>query len=265
MISAALLPLLALVPSSIQVGGLTRTYELYVPSELDRSRPVPLVLVLHGAGGTGRRLAPAVKFEALADQKRFIVVYPDGYEKHWNDGRGIPEWTSHIKDVDDVGFLSALIDKLIATQNADPHRVYVTGISNGGLMSHRLGCELAGKVAAIAPVVRTFTTKMAEGCRPSRPIPVLMFFGTADRQVPFEGGIQKMGSAATPVLSARETIEKWASLDGCPLKPPLADKVELQCSQGSEVVAYILEGAGHSWPKDATQIIWNFFAKHALK
>lgn len=262
-----------LVPQSLESGGITRTYLLYTPPGIQANRPVPAVLVLHGAGGTGERLAKAVQFHELAVKKGFLVIYPDGFERHWNDGRGLPEWTSHVRNIDDIAFFSALIDRLIARHQADPNRIFVTGISNGGLMTHRVGCELAGKVAAIAPVVRTFTVKMAASCRPSRPVPALMFFGTADRLVPFEGGEQKMGGTSTPVLSARQTIDKWAALDGC--TPPPLDQITTNrpgrrvsfssCKQGAEVVACIREGAGHSWPPDATGLIWDFFEKHPRK
>ena len=170
-----------------------------------------------------------------------------------------------MKNVDDPGFFSALIDRLIATENADPARVFVTGISNGGLMSHRLGCELADKITAIAPVVRTLTVKLAGQCAPARPIPVLMFFGTADKLVPFEGGIQKMGSAETPVLSAHQTIAKWAELDGCSASPKVGKEGTVErrsyagCKGGTRVEAIIREGAGHTWPPGAAEVIWEFF------
>ncbi len=252
-----------LVPAAIEAGGLTRTYRYYAPPGVEKR---PLIFVLHGAGGTAQSLSNSLHIETLAAEKQFIVVYPDGFEKHWNDLRGIPEWTAHTRNVDDIAFFSALIDRFIAGHHADPKRVFVTGISNGGLMSHRIGCELAGKVAAIAPVVRTFTVKLSEGCKPARPLPVMMFFGTADKLVPFEGGMQKMGSIETPVLSAQQTIDRWVALDGCTGKPPALRPTQVYsaCRGGAQVVAHIREGAGHSWPKDATPLILEFFARHPM-
>jgi len=270
-----LLPLAALAqeltPQSIVVGGVTRTYRFHAPP--NAGRKPPLVLVLHGAGGDGERVARTTRFEQLAANKGFIVVYPDGFERHWNDLRGIPEWTAQRLNIDDIGFFSALIDRFVSRHHADPKRIFVTGISNGGLMSHRLGCELADKIAAIAPVVRTLTVKLAEGCKPARPIAVQMFFGTADKLVPFEGGIQKMGSVGTPVLSARQTIDKWAALNRCasppavtPTAAPAGSREVYQgCRESAEVVAYIREGAGHSWPPDATGLICAFFEKHPMR
>jgi polyhydroxybutyrate depolymerase len=260
-----------LARGTIEAGGVTRTYTYYAPPRTPGK--LPLVIVLHGAGGTGERLAPVTHFDKLAEAKRFLVVYPDGFENHWNDLRGIPEWTAHQKNIDEIAFFNALIDRFVASHNVDPRRFFVTGISNGGLMSHRLGCELAGRIAAIAPVVRTLTVQLAERCAPARPLPALMFFGTADKLVPFEGGIQKMGSAETPVLSAHQTVAKWAALDGCSAQPETtrtANPAGLRitypgCRSGSEVVACIREGAGHTWPPDATELIWAFFEKHPLR
>jgi polyhydroxybutyrate depolymerase len=264
-------PAAELVPQTIEVGGLLRTYRYYAPP--NRAGKLPLVFVLHGAGGDGERVARTTRFEQLAAKVGFIVVYPDGFEKHWNDLRGIPEWTAQQRNIDDVGFFSALIDRFVSQHHADAKRVFVAGISNGGLMSHRLGCELANKIAAIAPVVRTLTHKLADGCRPARAISVLMFFGTADKLVPFEGGIQKMGSVGTPVLSARQTIEKWARLNRCASPPSVTPTTEPagsreafgNCRDGVEVMAYIREGAGHAWPPDATELIWAFFEKHPMR
>jgi len=251
--------------STIEQGGLKRTYRLYTPSKLDRSRPAPLVLVLHGSGGASAGMVRTTHFNDVADAHGFLVAYVDGFEKHWNDLRGIPEWSAQRDNVDDVGFFAALIGKLTGKGGADPRRVYVTGISNGGLMTHRLGCELADKLTAIAPVVRTFTRSLAEGCHPARPLPVLMFFGTADKLVPFEGGIQKMGSKETPVLSAHETIAKCAALDGCETSPKVTKEGKTesreysQCRAHTRVTAYVLEGGTHSWPPDASETIWKFF------
>lgn len=259
-----------LVPESVVIGGLTRAYRFYEPAHARQK--LPLVFVLHGAGGDGKRLAASVRFEQLAAQKGFIVVYPDGFENHWNDLRGIPEWSAHQRNIDDVGFFATLIDKFVTRHDADPKRVFVTGISNGGLMSHRLGCELAGKIAAIAPVVRTLTVKLADQCAPARPVPIQMFFGTADKLVPFEGGMQKMGSIETPVLSAQQTIDKWATWNGCKAAASVTKTTEPAgrreaysgCRHRADVIAYIREGAGHTWPKDANELIWSFFESHPM-
>lgn len=133
---------------SIIAGGLKRTYLIHLPAS-DIRRSMPLVIVLHGGGGNGKSMVKLTNggFGKLSDKKGFIVVYPNGIEKHWNDGRNEAEigYETHEKNTDDVGFISALIDDLIKKYNADPKRVYVTGMSNGAIMSYRLGCELSGK------------------------------------------------------------------------------------------------------------------------
>jgi polyhydroxybutyrate depolymerase len=282
---------------SIKIGDRTRTYLLYAPPNVPAGKKLALVLALHGGGGNADSVKTDSRFHELAAKRGFLVAFPNGYEHNWNDGRGIPDWPAHRENVDDVGFLSALIDHLVATRNADPRRVFATGISNGGLMSLRLGCELAGKIAAIAPVARTMPVKMAEGCRPSQPMPVIFFLGAADPLVPFAGGDQVIRSHRTPTLSGAATGEKWARLNGCGMTPTRAEVPEAAdpsqgmtvrrevysgCKSGAEVVAYVLEGAGHTWPGgharlteaqvgkvnpklNATEIIWEFFERHARK
>ena len=204
---------------SIKVGDRTRTYLLYAPPNVPTGKKLALVLALHGGGGNANSVKSDSRFHELAARRGFLVAFPNGYEHNWNDGRGIPDWPAHRENVDDVGFLSALIDHLVATRNVDPKRVYATGISNGGLMSLGLGCELATKIAAIAPVARTMPVKMAEGCRPSLPMPIILFLGAADPLVPFAGGDQVIGTHRTPTLSGAATGEKWARLNSCGMTP----------------------------------------------
>lgn len=129
--------------SSILSGGLQRTYNVHISSSYDKTMPTPLLIVLHGGGGTGQGMTKLANFNAIADRENFIIVYPDGFENHWNDGRGVQRYRAQTQNIDDVGFISALIDHLSGELNIDASRIYVTGISNGAMMSHRLGCELS--------------------------------------------------------------------------------------------------------------------------
>jgi polyhydroxybutyrate depolymerase len=135
--------------ASIMHNGLKRSYLIHLPPD-DKSRPMSLVIALHGGGGTGSRMEKLTQggFNALSDREGFIVVYPDGLEKHWNDGRSVKEagWRAHKENVDDVGFISALIEHLVKEQNVDPKRVYITGVSNGALMASKLACEKTEKI-----------------------------------------------------------------------------------------------------------------------
>jgi polyhydroxybutyrate depolymerase len=282
--------------SSIFSGGLQRTYNVHVGSSYDKTRPTPLLIVLHGGGGTGQGMVKLTGFNAVADRESLIIVYPDGFEKHWNDGRGV-QWQAQIENVDDVGFISALIDHLSDELNIDAKRVYVTGISNGGMMSHRLGCELSQKITAIAPVASNIPVNMASIWAPSRPVSVLIINGTEDPLVPWAGGEIRLGrNTFGIVLSVSDTVKFWVGKDQCSPSPTitqLSDKdpsdgttvrkeVYGGCENGAEVVLYAVEGGGHTWPGglqylpesiigrtsrdfDASEVIWQFFKEHPIK
>jgi polyhydroxybutyrate depolymerase len=162
---------------SMNVAGLKRTYLIHIPSGYTIMKSMPLLIVLHGGGGTGRNMVKLTlgEFDRISDESGFVVVYPDGIDKHWNDGRSSETTRSRINqgNIDDVGFIAALIDHLIKEMNTDPKRVYVTGMSNGAIMSYRLACELAGKITAIAPVAGNIPQDLLLACSPLKPVSVL--------------------------------------------------------------------------------------------
>lgn len=287
---------------SIIFGGLERTYLLHIPPSHDKTKPLPLVIALHGGGGTGKNMVTLTLggFDKLSDEKSFIVVYPDGIEKHWNDGRNEEEtrYRTHKENIDDVGFIAALIDNLIKKLNIDPKRVYITGISNGAMMSYRLACDLTEKIAAIAPVAGNIPQDIYSSCSPSRPLSVLAINGVNDPLVPFAGGnitgpfgFKKLGK----VLSTSDTIKFWVAHNHCsssrvtqePDKDPkdgtrVKKEVYGNCQNGTEVILYTIEGGGHTWPGgwqylsekivgktsrdiDANEVIWDFFKNHSTK
>jgi polyhydroxybutyrate depolymerase len=282
--------------ASITCGGLERTYRVHISSSYDQSRPTPLVIVLHGGGGTGQGMPKLTGFNAVADRENFITVYPDGFEKHWNDGRGV-QWRAQVENVDDVGFISTLIDRLSDELNIDAKRIYVTGISNGGMMSHRLGCELSQKIAAISPVASNIPVNKASVWTPSRPVPVLIINGTEDPLVPWDGGDIHLGKTTFgEVLSVADTVKFWVGKDQCsssPVVTQLPDKdpadgttvrkeVYGGCQDGAEVVLYAIEGGGHTRPGglqylpesiigktsrefNASEVIWQFFKEHPME
>jgi polyhydroxybutyrate depolymerase len=284
---------------SLMVNGLKRTYIIHLPAAVNTM--MPLVIVLHGGGGKGKSMVKLTNsgFDKLSDKKGFIVVYPDGIDKHWNDDRNGSEtgYVTHEKNIDDVGFISALIDELIMKYNIDSKRVYVTGMSNGAIMSYRLGCELSGKIAAIAPVAGNIPENL-QNCRPSNPVPVLAINGDKDPLVPYDGGEvtgpfgkKKLGK----VLSTHESILFWVKTNGCSSKPVVTDVPDNDRDDGTrvqklqfmndrnncDVIFYTIKGGGHTWPggyqylgewivgktcRDiiATGVIWEFFEKHSL-
>lgn len=273
---------------SITHGGLTRTYRLRIPPGYDGTKPAPLVLAFHGGGAQGSAATAerGLGFNPLADKHGFIVAYPNGIDHHWNDGRISPRFKN---EQDDVGFVSALIEHLATTLNIDRRRIYATGNSNGGFFTHRLGWELADKLAAIAPGASTMGENMVARFAPKQPISVLYLHGTKDPAVPFDGG-EVIGKGGL-VIPAPKMAGMWAKANGCPAKPKveqLPDKdpndgttvrreTYAPCKNGTEVVFYVIEGHGHNWPGraannpaagpstkeiKAAEVVWEFFAKH---
>src|SRR3989338_7551505 len=155
---------------SISVNGVERRYLLHLPLSYEQSSgKLPLVLFFHGGKSKGEGMDRLTGFNTEADRNNFVIVYPKGIDERWNDGRG-----SELATADDVGFVRALIDQLVQDYRIDPTRVYATGISNGGILSHRLACELSDKITAIASVAGTLPTNVAQNCRPSRPVAVFI-------------------------------------------------------------------------------------------
>ncbi len=273
----------------LEHGGRTRTFQYHLPPEVQPE--APLVVALHGRMGQGKNQAKLTGLDAVADEAGFIVVYPDGVDRSWADGRGTTP--ADLEGVDDVGFLTAVVDHFIQRFGVDRRRVYVTGMSNGAMMSYRLACEASDRFAAFAPVGALMGQVLAERCAPSRPVPLISFVGTEDSLVPFEGG--EVSGKRGPVLSAVASREKWAALNGCEGGPEVApepdrdpeDETRVRrethapCREGSEVAFYVIEGGGHTWPGgwqylgqwligrtsrdiDASRAAWDFFQRFQL-
>lgn len=247
----------------MQVAGQARTYAIHVPDGRAPADGFPLVLAFHGGGMQGQGMRRLTGFDALADARRFIVVYPDGIDKHWNDGR------STIKHPqDDVRFVAELIDELERRHPVDRARTYAAGLSNGALFAQRLGCALSGRIAAIASVAGTMPKELGVQCRPSRPVALLQISGTADPIMPFDGGdVADFGGRGEggQVQSAARTTSFWARHNGCAASPALQalpprvalDRTRLMqarysgCVAGGEVELLTVAGGGHAWPGGA--------------
>jgi polyhydroxybutyrate depolymerase len=274
---------------SISSQGRERTYRLYVPVTLPRDAAAPLVFVFHGGDGNGASAERLTGFDDLADREKFVVAYPDGWGKHWNDGRNVDAFDSFHDRVDDVAFVSQLIDAITAAHRIDSRRVYATGISNGAIFSNFLGARLAERIAAIAPVAGGLAEPVRPGFHPARPVSALIVNGTEDPLVPYDGGA--VSRTHGRVTGAEETARLWAEADGCrrdaaPEAPTTADggcrtrrSRWTAGREGSEVVLDTIEGGGHTWPggpqylprlligracpqPDATKEIWEFFRAH---
>ncbi|MBW2487042.1 MAG: esterase [Deltaproteobacteria bacterium] len=250
---------------TLRHDGLKREYILYRPSA--RAAPAierPLLVVLHGGGGTYKHMLrlTSERFNQLAERDGFFVVYPQGIDKSWNDGRGDETSGAHRKGIDDVGFLKTLIEKLIDQYPIDARRVFVTGISNGGLMSYLLACRLPDTIRAIAPVTAQIPSAIAPLCRAESAVSLAVFNGTEDPLVPYKGGqIKVFGRQRGAVLSTDETINIWRKKNRCSPQAKITAFADLAddgtrvtkmeygpCDKGSKVALYRIDGGGHTWP-----------------
>jgi polyhydroxybutyrate depolymerase len=258
---------------SLDFGGATRRYLLHVPSGWDGLTPLPLVLNFHGFTYSADQQPEYTGMSPVADANGFAVAYPDGIGNSWNGGACCGSAASG--NVDDVGFARAVVADAQSRICVDRRRVYATGMSNGGFLSHRIACEAADLVAAVAPVAGVLGIDAA-ACNPSRPVPVMHFHGTSDVIVPY-GGNPLIG-----YVSVAETIDGWAARDGCSGAPSVtftngsAHCETRACAEGTEVVLCTIDGMGHCWPGratclftastdiSATEAMWPFFQKFAL-
>ena len=260
-------------------SGEERHYLLHVPESYDPSTPVPLVISLHGFAQWPAHQSQLTGWTELADQSGFIVVHPGGlgFPKRWQtelqaDGAPSP----------DVIFISDLIDQLERDYAIDPNRIYVNGLSNGGGMSALLACELSDRVAAMGSVAGAYSFSW-DACSSAQPVPAIIFHGTDDPIVPYDGGVA--GDCRFTFPPVPSWVEGLAQHNGCesvPVELPSSGDVSgiryENCAKDAEVIFYTIKGGGHSWPgggylpkwlvghttqdMDATQVMWEFFQSH---
>lgn len=279
----------------VRFHGFRRTYHVHLPPGYHAARPLPMVVVVHGAFDTAKGMERFTGFSDLADQENFIALYPNGigilgYLQHWNAGHCCAR--AAVVGIDDVGFLTKVIEDACARLAVDRRRIYMTGFSNGGMMVHRFAAERGDLLAAIAPLAAT------AGGRPDNhapewsipdpmcPMPLLAMHGLADAYVPFAGGVSPARGDARQYWPVMRSLALWTRRNGC-LKAPITrderqGKVHVttwqDCTQGANVMLYTLEGWDHEWPGpyftaklddqnplrdfDAARIIWDFFKGH---
>lgn len=264
---------------SMVSSGEHREYILYVPRSYDPSKPAPLVISMHGAGGWPKQQMDLSRWNDLAEREGFIVVYPSAF-----DGPGPRIWRADVGPglMKDVRFIEDLVEKLESTYNVDPQRIYANGFSNGGGMSFVLSCALAGRVAAIGMV------GAAQGlpfswCRDRQPVPMIAFHGTDDPDAPYRGGMSWM--APNPFPDVEKWAESWSRRNRCSgpvleteAAPDVVRREYTRCAEDASVVLYTIRGGGHTWPGggplpeyfvgrttnsvDATGEMWTFFRAH---
>ncbi len=269
---------------SILHHSVHRTYLLHVPHSYDPGNPVPLIVAMHGGFGSGAQLQNQSQLSKKSDHAGFIVVYPEGLKgplgiRTWNAGRCCGYAMNN--DIDDVGFLSALIDTLIANYSIDTNRVYATGMSNGAFMSYRLACEKSNKIAAIAPVAGTMNVNV---CNPLCGVPVIHFHSYHDHNVPYQGGVGTgVSNHYNPPLDS--VLHVWSGFNRCAFQNDTVhhdtDYTHITwtgCDCGHALHLYLTQDGGHSWPGGlataigdpgstvihANDLMWGFFQQHSL-
>ena len=265
---------------SFEFDGQEREHLVFIPDNYTDAKSYPLVIFLHGYGGNGQGGMEYSQFNQVGNTYNFLIVYPSGIP-NWNSGIG-DNPTSSTPDVNDVGYIDALIDTLSDSFNIDLGRIYATGFSNGGFMAYKLACQLSHRIAAVASVSGVMSTSTLDKCNPSRAIPVLHIHGTKDNMV-FIDGLKEW-------RSVEETVRYWTNFNNCDISEmtvlqdsdPTDDcTVEkysyTNCTNNSNVTYYKVINGGHTWPgaypiiyqntnkdMDASIEIWNFFKDYQL-
>lgn len=268
---------------SLQHQSQTRKYRVHIPKHYNKAQATPLVLSLHGGGGNMHYQADDAYYHLISksDQAGFIAVFPNGYSRlrsgkfaTWN--AGICCGKARDAQVDDVGFIQKVVADIKTKANIDPQRVYANGMSNGGMMSYRLACELADTFAAIAAVAGTDGT---QHCTPSKPIAILHIHALDDERVLFNGGSGVKSQTHADFVSVPDTMSKWMKLNACNPTPQRVLQVNgayceeySACQHHTHVKLCVTESGGHAWPGgskvrggagttaiNANDIIWAFY------
>lgn len=256
---------------TIEQGGMERVYRIHVPASYDGTEAVPLVLFLHGGGGdadVGSRMG----MTPVADQHDFIVVYPEGINKHWNDGRDSVRFREHDAKIDDVAFIQALVESLQEQYKINASKIFTAGASNGGFMSQRLAMEMSDVFAGAGIIIATMGRPLHKSFHPKLPVSMFFMNGTDDPLVPYDGGevkfeiaprLQRNQPSRGFCISTDEAVQLWVRRNGLadatPKKETLPDNdksddctVEQTTWSNSKsptsVVLYRIIGGGHSIP-----------------
>ena len=275
------------VAHTIDVNGVSRNYLLYAPPGQSGKR-MPAFIMMHGSGSSATQQERYSNFDAFAQAHGLVVMYPNGIDKHWNDGRVI----GHESTADDIGFMKAMLAEVIARGLIDPKRVYAAGISNGGFMAQHMACVMPDALAGIAVIAATLPVDAA--CPSPRPMPVIFFHGTADKFVPFNGGpiAPQFGNRGSAISNA-QAVAIWQKRNGCGAAqktqlPAKDDSMTVtvetySCPAGRGLENVIVQDGGHTWPGahqgwlitkflgpvtdniDANATMWTFFESQSPK
>ncbi len=265
------------VSGSFTYGGQTRTYQLYVPAIYNSNNAVPLVLNLHGYGSNNTQQMAYGDFKPIADTANFLILAPQGSLDQFSTAHWNANWAT---GVDDIGFLSALIDTVSANYSINQNRIYSTGMSNGGFMSFTLAGQLSNKITAVASVTGTMSILQIPANTVTIPMPIMQIHGTADATVDYNGDAN--------FLSVDDVLNYWIGHNNCNITPVITQVPDINTADGctaerydyingdngAEVVHYKITPGAHTWPGapfsigvtnqdfDASVEIWKFFSKY---
>jgi polyhydroxybutyrate depolymerase len=273
---------------SMIIDGRVRTYTLNLPPNYYDSTGFSLVVAMHGGGGSAAQFESTSLLTEKANAAHFIVVYPEGVQstgplaaRTWNAGTCCDY--AVVNNINDVGFISQLVDKLLGAYKINPKKVYATGHSNGGMLAYRLACEIPGKIAAIA--ANSTTMVVTKPCNPTRPVPVLHMHSILDTNVPYTGG---KGTGPTNVYfpPTDSVLNVWSLKDMCanPSQTITSNssytyKKWTSCSNNITIQFYLTQDGGHAWPGglpgsangdtpstaiNANILLWDFFQQYQL-
>lgn len=283
------------ISDSLQHQTYQRHYIVHLPPGYNKNSPTPAVIVLHGGSGNYQSVQGFTQMNFVSNQNDFLAVYPQGIGNappgySWADGRNT---TADQAGIDDVGFMSKLIDTLYYDYNIDTSRVYICGFSNGGFMTQRLACEIPEKFAAVGALGCSIDTNLIQSCNPSKAVPTAYFSGTSDPEVPFTGGSMNNPSV-TPVVSVDTAVQFWVDNNNCQTTEPVVNipntvqsdssTVEFykytNCDCNADVYFYKILNGGHTWPGvpvsqfpqlgntnediHASFELWDFFSQFSL-
>ena len=276
---------------SIFNQGHYRSYQVHLPPAYDGATDLPLLMALHGGQSDGPSLMASSDFDEIGDTANYISLFPTAYKGQWADGRGTTQ--AELDGIDDVAFLGQLLDTLISKYAIDTCRLYVTGLSSGGMMTQRLACDNSGLFTAHASIMSSLPSVYYPQCQPSQMVNMLMMNGTEDNFSPYAGGPSSVPSSTGTVTGVDSTINLWANLAACSnmSSPDSTVYPDINtndngyvvkfdfgpCTSPYEVVLYKVYGGGHTLPggpgpvfvpivgysnKDinGAEHIWNFFS-----
>ena len=279
---------------TITVGYDERDYWVYLPDHYSPLKEWPLILAFHGGKGTAKKTIKQYSFNKLADKQGFMVVYPNGINKGWNDGR---IRSKKPQTSDDVKFILALLEKLTRDYTIDSHRIFSTGISNGAIFSIYLAYKIPDKILAIAPVCGSIPKNLENEFKLSIPVSAIFINGTKDKLIKYEGGpVISERADRGEVIAVEKSVGDWVEFNGCtgpPVEKVFPDKNKKDrctavmktyssCSHSTEVVFIKIDGGGHTWPggrqyaprfligrvcRDfkAEEVIWDFFKRQKVR